>query len=381
MPRKRHRNRHREKRPATARRGEMSRRRLVSLSVLAVLATVMSLTSMPVAGQASSAGPRAAPGSAKPSAERPWTPPRTPWGEPDLQGVGDYRTITPMERPAKFAQKESLTEAEAVELEKLDAEENVDRPPRAGDPGTYNQFGMIRERKVGGPGRWSLIADQPDEKIPVRTAAAKKRQAAIAEAQRGVGPDEPPVGGWADDLSVTVRCILGFNSGPPMHPAAYNNNVEIVQSPGYVTIHNEMNHSVRVVPTDGRPHLPSHMRLWVGDPRGRWDGATLVVDTTNFLRETSFGRFAGAFGRLGGSGPNIHLIERFRRVGPDALMYEVTVEDATTWVKPWTYTIPMRKSNEMIYEYACHEGNSSIEAILAASRTREKASGGASTKK
>ena len=359
----------------------MSRRRLVYLSVLAVLATVMSLTSMPVAGQASSAGPRAAPGSAKPSADRPWTPPRTPWGEPDLQGLWDYRTITPMERPAKFAQKESLTEAEAVELEKLDAEENVDRPPRAGDPGTYNQFWMDRGTKVIGTRRTSLITDQPDGRIPALTAEAKKRQAAIAEAQRGVGPDEPPVGGWADDLSVTVQCILGFNSGPPMHPAAYNNNVEIVQSPGYVTIHNEMNHSVRVVPTDGRPHLPSHIRLWVGDPRGRWEGNTLVVDTTNFLRETSFGRYAGAFGRLRGSGPDIHLIERFTRVDADALMYEARVEDATTWVKPWTYAIPMRKSSELIYEYACHEGNYSVESILVAARQREKASQDASKKK
>ena len=359
----------------------MRHRRLVSMSFLAVVTTVMSLTSTPVAGQSSSSRSQSASEGNKSSAERSRTSPRTPWGEPDLQGVWDYRTITPMERPAKFARKESLTEAEAVELEKLDAEENVDRAPRSGDPGTYNQFWMDRGTKVVGTRRTSLIVDQPDGRIPALTAEAKKRQAAIAEAQRGVGPDEPPVGGWADDLSATVRCILGFNSGPPMHPAAYNNNVEIVQSPGYVTIHNEMNHSVRVVPTDGRPHLPSHMRLWVGDPRGRWDGNTLVVDTTNFLRETSFNRYAGAFGRLGGSGPNIHSIERFTRVGTDALMYEVTVEDATTWVKPWTYTIPMRKSDEMIYEYACHEGNYSMEAILAASRAREKASAGAPTKK
>jgi hypothetical protein len=166
-----------------------------------------------------------------------------------------------------------------------------------------------------------------------------------------------------------------------MHPAAYNNNVEIVQSPGYVTIHNEMNHGVRIVPIDGKPHLPSHLRLWVGDPRGRWEGNTLVVDTTNFLRETSFNRYAGAFGRQGGSGPNIHLIERFTRVDADTLMYEATVEDATTWVRPWTYAIPMRQSDGQIYEYACHEGNHSMENILAAARAREKNADGALKKK
>src|SRR5437867_2893365 len=182
----------------------MRHRRLVSMSFLAVVTTVMSLTSTPVAGQSSSSRSQSA-------SEGNTSAPRTPWGEPDLQGVWDYRTITPMERPAKFAGKESLTEAETVELEKLDAEENVDRPPRAGDPGTYNQFWMDRGTKVIGTRRTSLITDQPDGRIPALTAEAKKRQAAIAEAQRGVGPDEPPVGGWADDLSVTVQCILGFN--------------------------------------------------------------------------------------------------------------------------------------------------------------------------
>ena len=162
---------------------------------------------------------------------------------------------------------------------------------------------------------------------------------------------------------MTDRCILGFNSGPPMVPGAYNNNVQIFQSPEYVVIHNEMNHNARIVPLDGRPHLTQHLRPWAGDSRGRWEGNTLVVDTRNFFRETS----------LRGSGANTHLVERFTRVDPDTIVYEFTVDDSTTWKSPWTASFPMTKTQAQLFEYACHEGNYALKGILAGARAQEKA--------
>ena len=216
-----------------------------------------------------------------------------------------------------------------------------------------------------GTRRTSLIVDPPDGRIPALAPPAKKRQEELAAAREGVGADVPRPGGWVEDVPVSVRCIVGFNSGPPMYPAAYNNNMQLFQAPGYVAIYNEMGPASRIIPLDGRVHLAPHLRQWLGDSRGHWEGDTLVVETTNFLRETAFGRYAGSVGRLGGSGPNVHLIERFTRVEDGTLLYEATVEDETTWVRPWTYAIPMRKSDQAVYEYACHEGNYGLENILA----------------
>jgi len=321
----------------------MSRRRLGWLHIVGVVAAVC-LVPMVAAGQSSA---------------------RTGWGDPDIQGVWDFRTATPMERPEELEDKEFFTAEEASELEQQAVERQVDRPPRAGDPGTYNQFWMDSGTNVVGTRRTSLITDPPDGRIPDLAPAAKKRQADVAKAREGVGPDEPRPGAWLEDVPISVRCIVGFNSGPPMYPAAYNNNMQVFQAPGVVAIFNEMGPAVRVIPLDRRPHLPSDVRQWLGDSRGWWEGDTLVVETTNFLRETAFGRYAGSVGRLGGSGPNIHLVERFTRVDPDTLLYEATVEDETTWVRPWTYAIPMRKSDQAVYEYACHEGNYGLENILA----------------
>ena len=320
--------------------------RLASTGVLIVAAAAAWLAPRPAAGQQ--------PG-----------PLRTPWGDPDLQGVWDYRTATPMERPEEFAGQEFLTPEEAAELEQQAADSQVDRPPRAGDPGTYNQFWMDSGTNVVGTRRTSLIVDPPDGRIPELAPEAKQRQAELAAARAGVGDDVPRPGAWVEDVPVSVRCIVGFNSGPPMYPAAYNNNVQLFQIPGYVAIFNEMGPAVRMVPLDARPHLPERLRQWLGDSRGRWDGDTLVVETANFLRETAFGRYAGSVGRLGGSGPNIRLVERFTRVDADTLLYEATVADETTWVRPWTYAVPMRKSDAPVYEYACHEGNYGLENILA----------------
>ena len=324
----------------------MHRRPLASIGVLAIAVAVMWLAPRPVAGQQES-------------------PLRTAWGDPDLQGVWDYRTVTPMQRPEELEGREFLTAEEAADLEQQAVESQVDRPPRTGDPGTYNQFWMDFGTNIIGTRRTSLIVDPPDGRIPDLAPEAKRRQEALAAAREGVGDDVPRPGAWVEDVPVSVRCIVGFNSGPPMYPAAYNNNVQLFQIPGYVAIFNEMGPAVRMVPLDGRPHLPQHLRQWLGDSRGRWDGDTLVVETTNFLRETAFGRYAGSVGRLGGSGPNIHLIERFTRIDADTLLYEATVEDETTWVRPWTYAIPVRRSDAAVYEYACHEGNYGLENILA----------------
>ena len=334
----------------------MTQRRLASIGILAAAAAVLWLLPAAAAGQA-------------------WTAPRTSWGEPDLQGVWDFRTVTPMERPDEFEGQEFLTTEEASSLEQQAVDSQVDRAPRAGDPGTYNQFWMDSGTNIIGTRRTSLIVDPPDGKIPTLAPPAKRRQEELAAAREGVGADEPRPGGWVEDVPVSVRCIVGFNSGPPMYPAAYNNNMQLFQAPGYVVIYNEMGPASRIIPLDGRDHLPAHLRQWLGDSRGHWEGDALVVETTNFLRETAFSRYAGSVGRLGGSGPNIHLIERFTRVEDGTLLYEATVEDETTWVRPWTYAIPMRKSDQAVYEYACHEGNYGLENILAGALREAEAAG------
>jgi hypothetical protein len=319
-----------------------------------------------VAGQTAPPSSKVSPGRATTSTAR------TPWGDPDLQGTWDFRTITPMERPARFAGKEFLTGAEASTIERETAEADVDSAPQAGNPGTYNKFWMDFGTKVAGNRRSSLITDPPDGKIPALAPEAQKRFDDLAAARKGIETDTPRPGAWLEDVSLSVRCIVGFNSGPPMYPAAYNNNVQLVQTPDHVMIYNEMGPSYRIVPLRGRPHQPQHMRPWLGDSIGRWDGNTLVVDTTNFKRETAFGRYAGAYERLGGSGPNIHLIERFTRPDADTLLYEARLEDPTTWVRPWAYQLPMKASGEPIYEYACHEANYSLGTILEGARRRDE---------
>ena len=166
-----------------------------------------------------------------------------------------------------------------------------------------------------------------------------------------------------EDRGAFERCLLGFNAGPPMHPSGYNNNLQIFQTPNSVALLIEMVHDVRVVPLDGRPHLPASMRQWKGDSRGRWEGDTLVVETRNFTEATSFR----------GSGPNMHLIERFTRLSPGRLLYEFTIDDPESFTKPWTVAVPMKKTDQPIYEYACHEGNYSMMNMLAGARALEKA--------
>ena len=293
---------------------------------------------------------------------------RTAWGVPDLRGIWDFRTITPLERPRDLAGKEVLTETEANEFEERTARRRAEAdtlaiPERCiGSSnfvdcvGSYNQLWFDRGTEVLQDRRTSLIVDPPDGRIPALTPGARKRAEEIAAIRR-----RPPRG--PEDRRVGARCIVGFNSGPPMSPSAYNNNMQVFQAPGYVAILNEMVHDVRIIPLDGREHLPPHIRQWMGDSRGRWEGDTLVVDTTNLTDQTMFK----------GSGKNMLVVERIRRLDAGTLLYEYTIDDPESFVRPWTAVFPMRKSEGPIFEYACHEGNYSMFNLLSGARAEEKA--------
>ena len=295
------------------------------------------------------------------------TPPRTPDGKPDIQGTFTFSTITPLQRPEALAGKDVLTAEEAAAFE---ASENkrLNRDlfdPEKGAPSagyaprsqggvlSYNEFWYERGSQVTEDRRTSLIVDPPDGRIPF-TAATRARNAEQAVRNASSFADN------YEDRSLTERCILGFNSGPPMISGTYNNNVQIVQSPGYVVIFSEMIHEARIIPTDGRPH--GTIPRWAGDSRGRWEGDTLVVETVNFRRETS----------LPGSSAATRLTERFTRVDAKTVGYEFTVTDPTTYTRPWTAVMPLRAIDELIYEYACHEGNYGMRGILAGARAKEK---------
>ena len=296
--------------------------------------------------------------------------PRTAWGAPDLNGVWDFRTLTPFERPSELEGQEFFTaeQAAAFESERLAEFAVRDDQEPADIVGNYNQFWFDPGNKVSETNQTSLVVDPPNGRVPPLTAGADAKRAAQRRAREGVDRHSPTDGGWVADLGsgmFAVRCLLGFNSGPPMTPGGYNQNVQVVQTPDHVVLLNEMVHSSRVVPLDGRPHLPQTTRQWMGDSRGHWEGDTLVVETTNFLRETSF--------RAGVTTSGLRLTERFTRVSDGTLMYEVTTEDPNTWDRPWTYRIPMVKSQYPIYEYACHEGNYGLYNILAGARELEAA--------
>lgn len=290
---------------------------------------------------------------------------RTVDGHPDLQGVWNYATVTPLERPDALRDKHVFSDDEAEEFTRRETEKSDHDKPAADIVGNYNEFWYDGNKKVVPTKRTSLITDPPDGRLPPQTPEADKRDAAITAARRGIGRHEPTPGGFVEDLGpggLQVRCIMGFNSGPPMTPAAYNQNVQIFQTRDYVVLYNEMVHNARIVPMDGRPH--GKLPQWVGDSRGRWDGDTLVVETKNFKRETAF--------LNGRTTPKLHLIERFSRVDADTLMYEFTVNDPNVWTRPWTAQIPMSRNDEPIYEYACHEANHGLVGILGGARLRDE---------
>jgi hypothetical protein len=287
-----------------------------------------------------------------------------PDGKPDLQGVWDFGSVTPLQRPRALAGKEFLTEEDVSALEGQ-AAGRVDRPPRPGDPGTYNRFWFADGTKVVGTRRTSLIVDPPDGQLPSYTPEGTARMAAREEARRrNAGPE---------DRDVDERCILGFNSGPPMLPGAYNNLVQLFQVPGYVAILNEMVHDVRLIPLDGRPPLSPQIRQWMGDSRARWEGDTLVVETQNFM-DLGTGHPAPNMELLEALGPHLHLVERFSRLDADTLLYQFTITDPTAWTKPWSAEMTMTKTEDALYEYACHEGNYGLFNILAGAQAAERAS-------
>ena len=248
-----------------------------------------------------------------------------------------------------------LAEQELAERNELAATEH-DRPPTAGDPGTYNSFWWEQGTFLK---RTSLITDPPDGRLPPLTAQGQIARDARAAARRAHQADS-----W-EDRNTAERCIT---RGAPKLPGGYNNNFLILQSPGYVTILQEMIHEVRVIHLDGRPHLNQDVRQWMGDARGHWEGSTLVVDTTNFNEKI----VDNSYNCCPGAGASLHVVERFSRVNAGTLDYQYTVDDPTTWTRPWTAVVPMRKAEGPIYEYACHEGNYGMSGILRGARAQEE---------
>ncbi len=287
-----------------------------------------------------------------------WTPPRTPDGRPDLQGVWTNATITPLERPRELGAKEFYTEQEAAEY-RTRALKPQPTAERGGTEAHYEftQFGLDRSQaQVAFSLRTSMIVG-PAGRVPPLTPEAQQRNAERAARAKGHEFDGP------ENRGIQERCIVWGNEGPPMLPAGYNNYLQIVQTPAYVAIMQEMIHDVRIIPLDGRPHLPPRMRGWLGDSRGRWDGDTLVVDTTNFTDKTNFR----------GSRENLHVVERFTRVDDNTIRYEFTVDDPSTWTRPWSAELPLVRDKGPIYEYACHEANYGLANNLSGARAKEKA--------
>jgi hypothetical protein len=274
--------------------------------------------------------------------------PRTPWGDPDLEGLWSNQTATPLERPDALADATTLTPEEAEEREEA-ARLSADRPPAPGDPGTYNAFWRDHGKALT---RTSLIVDPPDGRLPALTTEGRERIAARAAATRARASVNP----W-EEYPAWTRCIT---RGVIKIGSFYSSSHQIFQAPGYIVIAQELINESRIVPLDGRPHLSPAIRNWMGDSRGHWEGDTLVVETTNFVDKNP----------LRGSGDTMRLIERFTRVGPDAIDYQFTVDDPHVFTRPWTAVMPMTRGGP-IFEYACHEGNYSIRNMLTGARSDE----------
>ena len=362
---------------------------------LALLGALWSLTAMVVVGlsEAPMAGQSPAPTAGT------YKAPKTPWGHPDLQGIWNNTVSTPLERPRRFAGKESLTDAELAAYTAERQGSREDRDTRTAKPGTVTDVGRaynalwfpVPEAPIR---RTSLIVDPPDGKMPPLTPEAVTRAAIAAKAIGATGSTASPLGrpegvedgteggvdgrgGRADnpeDRDMGDRCIT---DDLPRLPGGYNNHMRIVQSPGYVSIEIEMRHHSRLIPLDGRPHLPQSIRQWYGDSRGRWEGDTLVVETTNFSDKFNFR----------GASENMHLVERFTRVDENTVSYEARMTDPTTWAKPWAVQFPLRKLEAMVggidgeqvpqmFEYACSEGNYGLWNILRGQRAVDRAAKG-----
>jgi hypothetical protein len=295
---------------------------------------------------------------------------KTPWGEPDLQGVWNDATATPLERPNGL--KSNVLNDEQADGFQDQLANDLSRDRRDGGPEVdvnraYNEHWMDSRRlKITADHRTSLIVDPPDGRIPALVPLSPERQKDRAERTAAAARFNAFLPNTYTDFSLPIRCIIRTDA-PPYMPLIYNNDFQIVQSPGYVVIAPEMIHSARVIPTDGRPHLPGDLKQWLGDARGHWEGNTLVVETTNFKPDDGV-VFQGA------DPATFKITERFTRVAADSINYEYTVEDPHTWTKPWTVLIPWNKIDpkEQMYEYACHEDNYDISHFLVGAREREK---------
>ena len=290
--------------------------------------------------------------------------PQTAWGAPDLQGVWDFRTITPLERPEALGDKAFLTAEEAANQEQEVIERNAElllapaqRTEAGGNLGAYNNFWMDRGTTTVGDRRTSLIIDPANGRIPAVTDAGRARSTRVGSFNVDV-PES------YTDLSNADRCIMGFNAGPPITPGGYNQNVQVFQTPDHVVLLTEMVHTARVIPIDGSPGLDDSVRQWSGDSRGHWEGDTLVIETENFLDHDAYATWRG-------SSTDMQLVERLTRLDADTLVYEFTVTDPATWASPWTAQHQMKLSDLPMFEYACHEGNYSMPQMLGGARTLE----------
>jgi hypothetical protein len=335
----------------------MLRRLLVALALAGFAVALVYVAPTAAQGQAARAS----------SVASTYKVPRLPDGHPDFQGFWNNTTYTPLERP-KGIDREFFTKEEVVEQMKRAASEESEQTV----PGTvadvhydFTQFGLDRSQApVALNLRTSLIVDPADGHLPPMTEEGKRLNAARAEARKRAGA----ITDAAQNQPLSVRCILMDRDGPPMLAGAYNNNYQIVQSPGTVLILVEMLHSPRIIPLEARPQLPQQVRQLEGSSRGRWDGDTLVIETTNFTDVTAFQ----------GASADMKLTERFTRTSDDTLMYRFTVDDPKTWTRPWTAEVPWKKAIGPIFEHACHEGNYSLTNLLRGAREDEKRQKGAS---
>jgi hypothetical protein len=327
----------------------MTPRRLGMSGILTLPIGVMLMAASAISGQAPQGGP--------------YTAARTPDGQPDLQGFWTNSTYTPLERPEGVT-KALYTPEEAAEAEKRAA----DREREQTEPGTtadvhydFTQFGLDRSQSTFARNlRTSLIVDPPDGKLPPLSTEGQKRAAERAAARRARGGQYDAV----ENMPLGSRCLIMAGAGPPMLNAGYNSNYHIVQAPGYVMILVEMIHDARIIPLDGRPQPHGNVRQWMGVSRGRWEGQTLVVETTNFNGRNPFR----------GASENLQVTEWFTRVADDRILYRFTVRDDSTWTRPWTAEMPMQRTEGPIFEHACHEGNYGLANILAGARAEEKSS-------
>ena len=330
--------------------------RPIVMSLLGLTAAAVALHLVPAAGAARSAA-------ASPAAQN-WTPQRTSDGQPDLQGYWTNDTFTPLERPPELGNKEFFTEAEAAAEFKKRLDRYLAQPKN--DVHYDDAIWQTETYDKEPDRRTSLIFDPPNGRVPPLTPEAAKRAAARAEAQKA-GPAD-----GAESRSLAERCISWGNVGPPMLPPTYNANLQILQTRGFVIIVHEMIHDVRVIPLDGRPHLSPSIRRLAGDSVGRWEGETLVVDTTNFTDKTNFRGAPRSTRQDIFASEALHVVERFTRLGLNRIRYQFTVDDPATWTSTWSGEVALRRFDGPLYEYACHEANYGLPNILSGARFLEK---------